>query len=241
MVTMGHMMEFEHDVPKILKVTEKVVILMAGDAIAGSSLARGVDSAFPNVAPSVVTVAEHSAALYANLRDKKIETDIFRPRGLTRQQFYEKQTAIPQQLAFALDQEVKNTNLGVEILVAGVDDSGSQLHVIGNPGNAYSDMRQIGFHAIGSGALHALQSLIGFGHTGARPLADAIFSVYASKRRAEAAPGVGRETDMAVIAEGGFKMLSSADMKELEAVYLESVKPLAKELKDRLKKLSVLQ
>src|SRR5436190_12942138 len=107
MVTMGHMMEFEHDVPKILKVTEKVVILMSGDAIAGSRLARGVDSAFPGVAPSVLTVAEQSAALYAELRDRKIEADIFRPRGLTRQQFYEKGSPLPQQIVFGLDQEVK--------------------------------------------------------------------------------------------------------------------------------------
>lgn len=241
MVTMGNLMEFEHDVPKILKVTDKVVILMAGDAISGSRLARGVDSAFPNVAPSVITVAEQAASLYAELRDKKIEADIFRPRGLTRQQFYEKGTAMPQQIVFGLDQEVKAANLGVEILIAGVDDSGSQLHVVGNPGGAYHDMRQIGFHAIGSGALHALQSLIGYGHTGTRPLADSVFSVYAAKRRAESAPGVGHDTDMAIITEGGLKMLTVEDMKVLDEIYTETAKPLGAVLKGKLKTLSVLQ
>ncbi len=240
MVTMGHMVEFEHEVPKLKKITDKIVTMSAGDALVGSKLARAIDSEFPNVAPSVHAVAEASSKIYVRLRDEKVETDIFRPRGITRQQFYEKGCALPQQAAFAIDQEVMRVNLGVEVIIAGVDDAGGHLYYVGNPGGTAHELGQVGFHAIGSGGIHALQSLIGSAHCGSHSVADTIFAVYSAKRRAEAAPGVGKDTDVAIIGPHGYRQLSTKDMSILSELYAEFSRPIIADMKDKLAKLSVL-
>jgi hypothetical protein len=50
-----------------------------------------------------------------------------------------------------------------------------------------------------------------------------VFRVYASKRRAEVAPGVGSVTDMIVIrpGEGGTGKLTDATLTALNSLYLE--------------------
>lgn len=240
MVTMGHLIEFEHEIPKVKAITNKIVTLMAGDAIVGAELGRGIDAAFPAVAPSVERVAEKAAVLYATLRDRKIETEVFRPRGMTRQEFYARIATIPQPMNFQWDQMVMQVNLGVDVIVAGVDDAGGHLFAVANPGGTFHNLRQIGFHAIGSGALHAVQSMIGFGHTGNRAIPETLFAVYAAKRRAEAAPGVGRDTDMSVVTTNGTVSLTREDLDKLGRLYEEFSKPLAEEVKKELSSLSAL-
>jgi hypothetical protein len=45
--------------------------------------------------------------------------------------------------------------------------------------------------------------VIGFGHAATQPVKDTIFRVLASKRRAELAPVVGRDTDLMVLGPSG--------------------------------------
>ena len=88
MVTLGRLTEFEHEVPKISNLTDRTVALIAGDALRGSQLVKNVVEA--GVAPPLVRdLAQLTAFKYAEMRDAQIEAEIFRPRGLTRLQFYQ--------------------------------------------------------------------------------------------------------------------------------------------------------
>ena len=61
--------------------------------------------------------------------------------------------------------------------------------------------------------------MIGFRHTATDGLRETVFRVYASKRRAEVAPGVGTETDMAIITDAGLSWLDDEMFKQLAHIY----------------------
>ncbi len=240
MVTLGNLTEFEHEVPKISAITDKVVSLMAGDALRGSRLARDVITQILAGVVTVESVAGLAAKRYIESRNDLIESVIFAPRGITMGDFYQglQQRMLPQ-LAGTIDGQVAGFNYGVELLIAGVDDTGSHLFSINNPGGIVNDFQQIGYHAIGSGTIHALQSMIGFGHMSGRALHETVFNVYASKKRAEAAPGVGTDTDMAIISHNGVQWLTKSDLNELERLFNEYQRPLSKEMKDEVSKMKL--
>jgi len=61
--------------------------------------------------------------------------------------------------------------------------------------------------------------MIGFRHSPATPLRETVFQVYAAKRRAEVAPGVGLDTDMAIISPSSVSFLDTATLEKLKDLY----------------------
>lgn len=237
MVTLGGFMEFEHEVPKAMELAPRVVGLMAGDAVKGSRVQREARRSLPAEELTVQDVAERVAALYATHRHQEVDTTLFSPRGFTMADFYGGGLIqrVPPQIAQFLDTQAASFDFSVELLVSGVDANGGHLLRVSNPGGSTADYEQIGFHAIGSGAIHALQALIGFRHTGQKPLADALYHVYAAKRRAEVAPGVGNETDMLIITmDKGIYRLTPADLTELDKIYQQETPSLSGETRQAL-------
>lgn len=220
MVTLGGFMEFEHQISKISKLTDKSVILVAGDTYRGSKVVDVVKDRLAEIPDNKIqNIANWVTKVYSECRDELIETEIFKTRGFTKKEFYENyQTKLLPQLAFQLDQQVITYDFGVQLIVAGVDELGSHAFAIYNPGNSI-DIHQIGYVAIGSGTLHATQSLIGFGHSPAIDLKTTVFCTFASKKRAEVAPGVGKDTDLFIITEQGIKALSQDEIKQLDEIY----------------------
>ena len=240
MVTVAGMTEFEPETPKVIRLTERMVALSAGDALKGAAVIQATRSALPADNPTVQAVSEEASRHYAVLRARQIEAQFFAPRGISMGEFYRGlQAHLLPQLAATLDAQVSQFDYGVELLIAGADDSGAHLFYVGNPGGQAWDLTPIAFGAIGSGALHATQSLIGFKHTSAKALDETIFEVYLSKKRGEAAPGVGNETDLLVITEDGCVTATEADLKELDAIVEEYQKPAGDILKKRLEKLKL--
>ena len=224
MVTWGNV-EFEHETPKISFVTERAAILMAGDALRGSKIVREIKASI-QAAPTIDQIVQQTTQHYARLRDEQVEIDQFRSRGLTRERFYKGESPLlTGQSFFGIDQYVMNFNYGVELLIAGVDETGSHLYAVGHPAGNSHNMAQIGYHAIGSGGAQAIQSMIGFSHANFRSLSETVFAVYASKRRAEVAPGVGKDTDLAIIEAGGTRRLDKEALAKLEEIYQSYLKP----------------
>ena len=81
--------------------------------------------------------------------------------------------------------------------------------------------------------------MIGFAHTPAKELMDTIFAVYASKRRAEAAPGVGYETDMVVIRPEGQQRISGEVLRGLAELYKDYERPVSEELEQKVSALPI--
>lgn len=220
MVTLGSFIEFEHTVPKMAQPSPSAVVMIAGDTLRGTALARGVVSEFSGGAPTIAEIAGRLAQRYVEMRRDELEFQILSPRGLDLASLYGAHQALNPQLIMVLDQQMSQYNLGVELLVAGVDAEGAHLYSVQNPGQPASQNDVIGYAAIGSGGIHGVQAMIGFRHAPSTDLRETVFQVYASKRRAEHAPGVGLDTDLAIVSqEDGVNFLGPAALKKLADLY----------------------
>jgi len=163
-----------------------------------------------------------------------MQQDILTPRGLDLQSFYGAHASLQGQIVAMLDNQMAQYNLGVEVLLAGIDQTGAHAYTIHNPGGAERLHDIIGYAAIGSGAIHAIQSMVGFGHAPNADYHATVFRAYASKRRAEIAPGVGSDTDMAVISPSGVHWLTTSELAQLAEIYDEFSAATAAELSAKL-------
>jgi len=219
MVTLGGFIEFEHGVPKMAHPSAQAVVMVAGDTLVGTRLAREVSAALDGTVPRTPGIARDLAAKYANVRTGALETQILSTRGLNLQMYYGAHQSLNPQITMMIDQQMNQYNLGVELLLAGVDQDGAHIFSIHNPGGTELQHDVIGYAAIGSGAIHAVQSMIGFKHSSTAGLRETIFRTYASKRRAEVAPGVGQDTDVAVVSIDGVRWLTNDNQKHLAELY----------------------
>ena len=220
MVTLGGFIEFEHAMPKMQQASTRAVAMTAGETLIGTRIAQEVAEALTGT-PPVVEIAHRLAAQYEAARAARMEQQLLAPRGLSLQSFYGAHASLNGQITLMIDQQMQQFNLGVEFLLAGADDTGAHIYSVQNPGRPEYLHDVIGYAAIGSGAIHALQSMIGFGHSPNADYQETVFRAYASKRRSEVAPGVGLDTDLAVIATEGIHRLSDDELDQLRTIYEE--------------------
>lgn len=239
MVTLGHFIEFEHTVPKMAIPTPFAVAMIAGDTLLGTRLARGVAAEFDGASPSVADIAAHLALRYVEMRRAELDHQILSVRGLDLQAFYGAHQSLNPQVTMMLDQQMSQFNLGIELLVAGVDAEGAHIFSVANPGQPEHQHDVIGYGAIGSGGIHALQAMIGYKHSPATPLRETIFQVYAAKRRAEVAPGVGLDTDMAIVTSSNIAFLDEPTMEKLRDLYNNHGRTIEDALVEELEKLDL--
>jgi hypothetical protein len=219
MVTIGSFIEFEHTVPKMALPTPFSVAMIAGDTLLGTRLARNVANEFVGAAPNTAEVAARLAQRFVEMRRSELENQILSLRGLDLQMYYGGHQSLNGNITAMLDNQMSQFNLGIELLVAGVDGGGAHIFSIVNPGQPDRQHDVIGYAAIGSGGIHALQAMIGFKHSPTTPLKETVFQVYAAKRRSEVAPGVGLDTDMAIVSANGIGFLDKATLTKLEDMY----------------------
>jgi hypothetical protein len=236
MVTLGSFIEFEHAMPKMTETSPYAIAMIAGDTLVGTRLAQEAADELSAAGPSINDIAEQLAAEYEGTRRNRMEEDLLTPRGLDLESFYNGHNALNPQVVAMVDNQMSQYNLGVEVLLAGVDPSGGHVYTVQNPGGAVRLHDIIGYAAIGSGTIHAVQSMIGFGHTANAGYHETVFRAYASKRRAQVAPGVGADTDMAVISGSSVHWLDEEELGRLEEIYVRysasTAAELAKELQD---------
>lgn len=233
MVTYGQFIEFEHAEPKMSPVSSHALVMVAGDTLIGTRLAREVADQFGG-AQAVMDIAQHLAANYEATRNNLMEQQILALRSLDRTSFYNLHASLNPQVTFGIDQAMTQFNPGIELLLAGVDAVGAHLYTVHNPGRPERLHDVIGYAAVGSGTIHALQSMIGFGHSASADYHETVFRVYASKRRSEVAPGVGQDTDMAVISEKGVHWLTADELAQLQSIYEDFEKATSAALTKRL-------
>jgi hypothetical protein len=219
MVTLGNFIEFEHAASKMAEASSVAIVMIAGDSLLGTRLAEQVGRTVAGSTPAIADLARQLAVEYETVRQGQLEEQILAPRGLDLNSFYGAHNSLNPQITAMLDNQMAQFNLGVELLLAGVDPSGAHIHTVYNPGRVERLHDPIGYAAVGSGTIHALQSMIGFGHCASADYHETVFRVYASKRRAEVAPGVGRDTDMAVISGTGTHWLTRQELEQLEGIF----------------------
>lgn len=236
MVTYPGFIEYEHAASKIGATSQFTLAMVAGSALVGNRLVREAAETLKGTNPRVGDIAKHLSQRYEAVRAERIEHEILMPRGLNYGVFYDRHATLNSNITMVIDQAMVQYNPEVELLLAGVDDTGAHVYTVHNPGGPELQHDVTGFAAVGSGTIHAMQSMIGFRHAADANYHETVFRAYASKRRSEIAPGVGAETDACTISPAGVHWLTEEEMAQLQGIYEEHEKTTSKALTERLAK-----
>jgi hypothetical protein len=135
------------------------------------------------------------------------ETEILAPLSLNTDTFLAQQKDFSHGFVELVTSQLQNRRpVDSEALIVGSDGENSHIYQIDSYGNDVC-LDALGFGAIGIGAWHAKSRLMQIGHTSTRLWAASLASIFAAKKNAEIAPGVGTHTDMhAVLKDGPFQI-----------------------------------
>lgn len=211
---------FERDEPKLETITNKIAVLTAG-TIDEPDLIRDV-RAKARGKEYVREVAELFKEAYQDLRIKHIEDEILNPlAGLKSfKEYQEKQKILHDALVLDLNERIRKYDVGLTLLLIGLDDQGGHIIHVANPG-IWRSYDNLGFLCLGMGDRHADNVFAWYKYTPSIPLGDAVYIAFEAKKKAETAGGVGRATDMIIIDKTGIKMVEQQTTTELEEVYCE--------------------
>jgi 20S proteasome alpha/beta subunit len=230
MVTQPGLMEYEHE-SKMVELTPRAAVMVAGNTLEGMRLVS--EAAAAEMPDTIAALADELGRRYALARNARAG-QVLGSHGLTWETFHQMHGLLNPQVVMTLERELEQYELGVNLLLAGVDGSGGHIHTNADPGGGNVRHDPMGWAAIGIGAPHVVPSMVGFGHSAGHGYRETLFRVYASKRRSEVAPGVGNETEMAVISADGTKRLSDALVEKLALIYGRFQKATERELSKRL-------
>ena len=233
-------LEFEHPDAKIDELAKTCVGLSAGDALATTELWGGTKGRIQTFkSPSINAVAEFAKDQFVEIRQKRAEALVLKPRGIGFDDFYQQGIIqrLPPDLAMQLDNNIQRCEVPVTAIIAGIDSTGAHIYGITDPGIATCYDR-LSYHAIGSGEIHALLHIIGANHQRTNSVNHTVFAVYEAKRHAELAQGVGKDTDMMVITKGKIRKITLEEQEQLDSIYKKKIAPQMDEMDAAIQKLS---
>lgn len=191
--------EFENEeVKKIIKVRETTIayLLIAGDVLFANEVLEAVRKEVETKGIiAIPIIAESFRHHYQNLRRQHIIRNELEPRCLTIDSFYAAHQRLFPQIVQLIDNAFKSWNPRTELIIAGFSESSCSIFSIVNPGDLFCH-DAIGFMAVGSGAPHAVYSLIESGYKKSMDVQTVHKLVEIAKHRSEVAPGVGRGTEI---------------------------------------------
>ena len=195
--------EFEHgEKTKIVELVSggSVYALIAGDVLRGNEVVNLARTQLVQREGDITAseTAEIVRNAYQQVRRVNIAHRELEPRGLDLNTYYNRHQQLSPQVVQMIDHALSSSEFGVEMLIAGPSGRAHTVHTISNPGIIH-DNSPIGHGAIGSGAPHALYSLIEASYRSSMKRNVVVDLVKKAKTRSEVAPGVGKETTTIVL------------------------------------------
>jgi len=248
MLTAGDI-EFQPPQTKIWGLTNSIVAMVAGDMTIQSEIYQKVFNIVIDrikIDPSnwwkVKDMAELYSNCYSELRFKRAEKEILWPLGLDKDKFIKQQKEMDTTLVQKIAKLLSNFEIpGTETIIAGndeyIDKIMPHLYVIHNERVSCNDAT--GFACIGLGYWHANSQFMSSGHTRFSSGPRTLQITYQAKKKAEVAPGVGKETDMFIIGPelGSFRPIKEEVVFDLDKIYnnyLKKIKDVDKKTEKRL-------
>lgn len=221
---MAARIEYEHTNSKMETVFVEDEITVMGVAAGSLSLADDmfykiggyIDN---NSISSVREIVEYGVDSYHDMLKETIERQVLKPNGFTRESFNNRQQQLNPQIAQGIYQDMLEIQNKVEsslnILIAGVDDSGAHIYSI--QGGDMARFDSIGYHCVGMGAEPANSAFIRTRYNDECSVDDALLAVVDAKIQSERAQGVGREMDISVLSRGNIDQCE--DIGELRDIH----------------------
>ena len=217
----GLSIQFEHPTKKMTHLSGSCIALTAGDALAHTELFSMVQEEITKLkAPPVLVVVDKIKECYQRIRKNEIREKILNPRGFDNfEDFYQAQRILVTDVALTIQSQIDNYEYGLAILVGGISENIAHIYGISDPGTSKC-FDAIGFHAIGSGLPHAINTLIARGCHQDISIEEGLLIVYEAKKMAEKAPGVGTTiTDICIMNSRGITDFPRDKISELHKTY----------------------
>lgn len=237
--------EFEHAGSKITDIGDCCVLTTAGSVVAPTKLIENTkNDVTKKKIYDISEIANIAKTHFTIERNIRIEDKYFKPRGLTIKEFYKDgvQHKMSEGIIGLLDSKIETFDFQLNILIAGIDDTGGHLYVVFPPGRVESYDR-IGYVGIGSGTPHVESTFIINGYKKSWDIKTAVYATYEAKKLAEKAPGVGKKTDIVTLSnEKVPKPIAETLFKELDSIFIEKTKTRGledKEIKKKINDLSI--
>ena len=185
---------------KIYELTASSVALFSGSVPDGEEIISNVKANIGGQRISIHNIAVKVKDEYSSLKNIRVEDTILKP--LLKVDFNGFQQLITNssssQILTQILGIISQHNLQLDILIAGSDDTGCHLWTVTHPGQLLC-LDALGYASIGSGGIHASIRL-SLGHQSrVANIINTFYNVNEAKKSSEIAPGVGRDTDMALI------------------------------------------
>jgi hypothetical protein len=238
----GGEIEFEPEQGKYWVFSPSIIALISGDATIQGELMKQVHievKSWINADPKKWVRVKDVASLYCQkfreLRREWAEAEILHPLGLDIPSFPSSQTSMSSDVVAKIGDRLLSYEFPstLEVIFMGMDQDGplndkseqlnyTQLYVTYN--DRLSWLTTVGFAAIGIGKSHAESQFTFTGHWPLKPFYETLLLAYAAKKRAEAAPGVGKSTDILAVGPnlGESRKVEDVHMKELDKIYQKS-------------------
>lgn len=214
---------------KIHHLTDHVIAMIAGDVALHTELLIEVrrliaDTSSEPASHSVKNIADAYSLAYLEGKKRRAERQFLLPLGLDSTSFIANQRSLDEKIAADITRELLHYRMPpCAAILMGIDNSLGywRAHLYTMDEGSVSCHNDTGIASIGVGMYQAMASLMFGGHTAQINFDAAVYMTLAAKKRAEVAPGVGQETDMAVVtlADNGHVILKSQVVDTLEEIY----------------------
>src|ERR1700674_1369434 len=220
MITAGDIVEYEPRQMKVAKITGRALILIAGDF---SLHSQALIDAGKQIGGNQNATAQNIALIYSRaiqtIKQRRAEDRYLAPLGLNLDTFLAQQKDMSDSFVNRLTDQLQDyVGEEVEALVVGSHDNEIHLYAI-DPRGTVNCFDDVGFAAVGIGAWHAKSRLMQAGYTNSATFARALAAIYAAKRNAEIAPGVGATTDIHLVSRNGHHPLWANISTKIQEIY----------------------
>lgn len=209
--------QFEHDIKKHKKLNGKSIAMLSGNSLIFNDLVKDIKKGS--------LFKEIKEKIYSNfvaLKKDWINKQLLSKFGLNENEIKEIiKSELKNQFIAKLVEQIAKFELRTSILLVGFEDSKTQIAEIGEHG--YADFSDIHFHAIGSGQLQAVNTLLFQKQSKDNNLRTTIYNVFKAKSNAEVSSGVGIETDMLILTQDRCHDLTKEDLDTLSKIYKEEL------------------
>jgi 20S proteasome alpha/beta subunit len=214
--------QFEPEQVKLYPLTKHIAALIAGDAASQISICTATVERLKVIGGEDFSISVEQASdivsqEIANHRKKRAEQIYLRPLGLDMQSFNTQQQILERTFVTDTISNIQNFDIGnLETIVAGVDKSGAHLFHVNKWGDTRCD-DLIGFSVAGIGEYHASSYLMLSQYSRSWQINRALLQIATAKRKAEVAPGIGRITDVFLIASDGVTFVAPEILGHLQS------------------------
>lgn len=209
---------FEHPSPKHKILNEKYIAMLSGNPLIFPDLVPDEISKGTSLRDFAIKVKDNMKAT----RLAKIDEEILSPLSTDRKMISRAlEKEIPNMYVDSLMKSIANFRLDTEINLAGVENNKASVYYVSETG--VPDLSDIGFESIGSGEIESTNTLLFQRQHRKTPLKEGVYNVFKAKRNAEAAEGVGIETDMVILNNIDHKVLSPEKIEDLRHIYNEEM------------------